>query len=39
MDNVGGELMNLSASRWDTILRRADTYTDKDYEKVFAVTA
>lgn len=39
MDNVGGDLMNLSASRWDTILRRADTYTDKDYEKVFAVTA
>lgn len=39
LDEVGGKLMELSASRWDTILRRADTYTDKEYEKVFAVTA
>lgn len=39
LDEIGGKLMELSASRWDTILRRADTYTDKEYEKVFAVTA
>ena len=38
LDEVGGKLMDLSASRWDAILRRADTYTDKEYEKVFALT-
>ena len=39
MDEVAGGLVNLDASRWNTILRRADTFTDKDYEKVFALTA
>lgn len=39
MDEVAGGLVNLDASRWNTILRRADTFTDKDYEKVFAVSA
>jgi hypothetical protein len=39
MDEIGGELMVTSGDRWSTILKRADTYTDKDYEKVFALTA
>jgi hypothetical protein len=39
LDEVGGKLMEMSASRWDNILRRADTYTDKEYEKVFALNA
>lgn len=38
LDEVGGKLMEMSANRWDSILRRADTYTDKEYEKVFALT-
>lgn len=39
LDEVAGNLMNTSAERWATILRRADTFTDKDYEKVFSLTA
>lgn len=39
LDEVGGKLMELSANRWDNILRRADTYGDKEFEKVFAITA
>ena len=39
MDEVAGTLMDISADRWNTILRRADTFNDKDYEKVFALTA
>ena len=38
-DEIAGSLMDTSADRWATILRRADTFTDKDYEKVFALTA
>ena len=38
-DEIAGSLLNTSADRWATILRRADTFTDKDYEKVFALTA
>jgi len=39
LDEVGGMLMDTSASRWTNILARAKTYTDKDFEKVYAVTA
>lgn len=39
MDEIAGNLLDTSADRWSTILRRADTFTDKDYEKVFAVMA
>lgn len=39
LDEVGGKLMVMTASRWDNILRRADTYTDKEYEKVFALAS
>lgn len=38
-DEIAGSLMETSADRWATILRRADTFTDKDYEKVFSLTA
>lgn len=38
-DEIAGSLMDVPADRWNTILRRADTFTDKDYEKVFALTA
>ena len=38
-DEIAGSLMDTSADRWATILRRADTFTDKDYEKVFSLTA
>ena len=38
-DEVAGNLLDISADRWNTILRRADTFNDKDYEKVFALTA
>ena len=38
-DEIAGSLLNTSTDRWATILRRADTFTDKDYEKVFALTA
>jgi hypothetical protein len=31
--------MDMSADRWATILRRADTMTEKDYENIFALTA
>jgi hypothetical protein len=39
LDEIAGNLMDTSADRWATILRRADTFTDKDYEKVFSLTA
>ena len=38
-DEIAGSLMATSADRWATILRRADTFTDKDYEKVYSLTA
>ena len=38
-DEVAGSLMETSADRWATILRRADTMTEKDYENIFALTA
>jgi hypothetical protein len=38
-DEVAGSLLDISADRWNTILRRADTFNDKDFEKVFALTA
>jgi hypothetical protein len=39
LDEIAGSLMDTSADRWSTILRRADTFNDKDYEKVFSLTA
>jgi hypothetical protein len=39
LDEIAGSLMDTSADRWSTILRRADTFNDKDYEKIFSLTA
>lgn len=38
MDEIGGMLMDTSSARWSNILARSLTYTDKDYEKVYAVS-
>ena len=38
-DEIAGNLAQIDGDRWKSILRRADTFTDKDYEKVFALTA
>ena len=35
-DELGGGLMETDASRWDAILKRADSLQDKDFEKIFA---
>ena len=34
-DEIGGDLMSMTENRWDAIKKRADTYTDKEIEKVF----
>jgi hypothetical protein len=39
MDEIAGSLMNMSADRWAMLVRRADTFTDKDYEKVYNLVA
>jgi len=38
LDEVGGMLMDTSVSRWTNVLARAKTYTDKDFDKVYALT-
>ena len=38
-DEVAGSLLDITTDRWSSILRRADTFTDKDFDKVFALTA
>jgi hypothetical protein len=37
-DGLGGELLDMTEGRWSAIKQRADSYTDKEIEKVF-VTA
>jgi hypothetical protein len=39
LDEIAGSLLDTSADRWSTILRRADTMTAKDYESIFALNA
>ena len=39
MDEIGGQLVQMSNSRWNNILARAATLTDKDFEKTFSLTA
>ena len=34
-DEIGGDLMGMTENRWDALKKRADTYTDKEIEKVF----
>ena len=38
-DQVGGQLMDTSESRWASILTRAESLQDKDLEKVYGVSA
>ena len=38
-DEIAGNLLGMSADRWSTVLRRADTFTDADYEKVYSLNA
>ena len=39
MDEIGGQLMNLTDNRWDRIKTVAGTMTDKDYERAFVLSA
>jgi hypothetical protein len=38
-DEIAGGLAQMDSSQWNSVLRRADTFNSKDYEKVFALTA
>ena len=38
-DAIGGDLVDMSENRWSSILKRAESLDEKDFEKVFAVTA
>lgn len=38
MDEVGGMLMETSAARWANIIARGNTFTDKEFDKVYALT-
>jgi len=38
-DEIAGGLAQMDSSQWNSVLRRADTFTQKDYDKVFALTA
>jgi hypothetical protein len=34
-DGLGGELLDMTEGGWSAIKQRADSYTDKEIEKVF----
>jgi len=38
-DEIAGSLAQMDSSQWNSVLRRADTFNQKDYDKVFALTA
>jgi len=38
-DEIAGGLAQMDSSQWNSVLRRADTFNQKDYDKVFALTA
>ena len=38
-DALGGDLVEMSENRWSSILKRAESLDEKDFEKVFAVSA
>jgi len=37
-DQIGGSMLDMSESRWSGLVSRADTLTDKDFEKIYAAT-
>ena len=38
-DEIGGSLLDVSESRWESMVARADTLTDKDFEKIYMASA
>ena len=34
-DQIGGQLLDMSPSRWDSTVKRADSLDVKDFDKVF----
>jgi hypothetical protein len=38
-DALGGDLVDMKQDRWDSLLKRAESLDEKDFEKVFAVSA
>ena len=39
VDTIGGKLMTMTASRWHNLQAKAQSMTDKDFEKAFSLTA
>ena len=39
VDTIGGNLMQMSASKWHNLQAKAQSMTDKDFDKTFALTA
>ena len=38
-DEIGGEMLDTSESRWESMVARANTLTDKDFEKIYMASA
>jgi hypothetical protein len=38
-DEIGGSLLDVSESRWESMVARANTLTDKDFEKIYMASA
>ena len=38
-DQIGGQLLEMSPSRWDSTVKRADSLDVKDFDKVFAMAS
>jgi hypothetical protein len=34
-DEIGGDLMNMDENRWDSLKKRADSYSEKEVENMF----
>ena len=35
-DELGGKLLDLNESRWTALTKRADSFDEKDFGKIFA---
>ena len=38
-DELGGELLDMNESRWTSLTKRADSFDEKDFEKIFVGAA
>ena len=38
-DEIGGSLVGTTDTRWNNIIKRAESLTDKDFEKIFMLSA